>query len=241
MHPQERAFLDAIIADPADDTPRLVFADWLSDNKQEERGEFIRLQCLIHNAPLEDHNADVGYRQWEQIKDRVQQLLDKTPNWSGWTHEAFDSMAYDVGVATDGEAQIVHLYDDRRNQIGEFRCTFSRGFVSHVTLSLADFREHAAALFRAAPIERVTLSDRVAEMHEYQRVASYSWWNFGFPDDPATLPEDIFGLLPENGINFETAGRLVWDQRAKADAALSAALVTFGRDAAGLGTPTEAH
>jgi uncharacterized protein (TIGR02996 family) len=39
----ERDLLDAILADPEDDAPRLVFADWLEENG-EARAEFIRLQ-----------------------------------------------------------------------------------------------------------------------------------------------------------------------------------------------------
>jgi uncharacterized protein (TIGR02996 family) len=41
----ELAFLAAIHADPGDDTPRLVYADWLQENGQPELAEFIRLQC----------------------------------------------------------------------------------------------------------------------------------------------------------------------------------------------------
>ena len=39
--------LDAILADPADDAPRLVYADWLDENGQAERAEFIRLQVAL--------------------------------------------------------------------------------------------------------------------------------------------------------------------------------------------------
>jgi uncharacterized protein (TIGR02996 family) len=42
-----RAFLEAICAAPEDDTPRLVFADWLDDNGEPERAEFIRVQCAL--------------------------------------------------------------------------------------------------------------------------------------------------------------------------------------------------
>jgi uncharacterized protein (TIGR02996 family) len=39
------ALLRAIAAEPDDDNARLVYADWLADNGQADRGEFIRLQC----------------------------------------------------------------------------------------------------------------------------------------------------------------------------------------------------
>jgi uncharacterized protein (TIGR02996 family) len=44
------AFLQAIRATPDDDTPRLVYADWLEEHG-EPRGEFIRVQCEIPRLP----------------------------------------------------------------------------------------------------------------------------------------------------------------------------------------------
>ena len=43
----EQSFLAAIYAAPDDDTPRLVFADWLQENGDEPRAEFIRIQCEL--------------------------------------------------------------------------------------------------------------------------------------------------------------------------------------------------
>lgn len=51
---QDDAFLHAIIESPDDDTPRLVYADWLEENGQPERGEFIRVQCLLARMAGED-------------------------------------------------------------------------------------------------------------------------------------------------------------------------------------------
>jgi uncharacterized protein (TIGR02996 family) len=41
------ALLEAIFANADDDTARLVYADWLDENDQPERAEFIRVQCQI--------------------------------------------------------------------------------------------------------------------------------------------------------------------------------------------------
>jgi uncharacterized protein (TIGR02996 family) len=40
-------FLQDIVESPDDDTPRLVYADWLDDHDQPERAEFIRVQCEL--------------------------------------------------------------------------------------------------------------------------------------------------------------------------------------------------
>lgn len=52
-------FLQAILDAPEDDTPRLVYADWLEDNRQPERAEFIRVQ--IELARLGDVPADCHF------------------------------------------------------------------------------------------------------------------------------------------------------------------------------------
>jgi uncharacterized protein (TIGR02996 family) len=39
------ALLASVVANPDDDTPRLVYADWLQEHGDAERAEFIRLQC----------------------------------------------------------------------------------------------------------------------------------------------------------------------------------------------------
>ncbi|HEY1189441.1 MAG TPA: TIGR02996 domain-containing protein [Gemmata sp.] len=60
----EAALLAAIRAHPDDDTPRLIYADWLDENGQPDRAEFIRLQCLpgadetqlMREAELEERN-----------------------------------------------------------------------------------------------------------------------------------------------------------------------------------------
>jgi uncharacterized protein (TIGR02996 family) len=41
----EAALLAAILAHPDEDTPRLMYADWLDEHGQPERAEFIRIQC----------------------------------------------------------------------------------------------------------------------------------------------------------------------------------------------------
>lgn len=39
----EQAFLDALAADPADDTTRLVYADWLDDRGEAAKAEYLRM------------------------------------------------------------------------------------------------------------------------------------------------------------------------------------------------------
>jgi uncharacterized protein (TIGR02996 family) len=46
-------FLRLILADPDADGPRLVYADWLDDQGQHARAEFIRVQCALASLPAD--------------------------------------------------------------------------------------------------------------------------------------------------------------------------------------------
>lgn len=83
MHPEADAFLDAIFDTPDDDTPRLVYADWLAEHGQEHYAQFIRLQCAAARHPLWSDEAN---RLWEEI-GRVWPRLDE--EWWPATREAW--------------------------------------------------------------------------------------------------------------------------------------------------------
>ncbi len=76
MHPEADAFLDAIFDHPDDDTPRLVYADWLEERGHENYARFIRLQCT---AAREKPWSDEANRLWEEIGRVWNRLYD---DWS---------------------------------------------------------------------------------------------------------------------------------------------------------------
>jgi len=50
----EAAFLNAILVNPADDAPRLVYADWLDERGDElatQKADFLRIVCRLLNVP----------------------------------------------------------------------------------------------------------------------------------------------------------------------------------------------
>src|SRR5262245_9446403 len=64
----EDGFLRAIVADPGDDTPRLVYADWLDEHGQPDRAEFIRTQVELARGI-----AEAARR--ESLRRRERELL----------------------------------------------------------------------------------------------------------------------------------------------------------------------
>jgi uncharacterized protein (TIGR02996 family) len=57
-HPDWPAFLAAVVANPDDDTTRLVAADFLEENGDAERAEFIRIQVTL--ARLEESGLSLS-------------------------------------------------------------------------------------------------------------------------------------------------------------------------------------
>jgi uncharacterized protein (TIGR02996 family) len=60
MNPEDE-FLEAIRQNPDDDTPRLVYADWLEE-RDDPRGEFIRIQCQLANMTPDDFPSAAIYQ-----------------------------------------------------------------------------------------------------------------------------------------------------------------------------------
>ena len=48
---ENQALLSAILADPDDDRPRLVYADWLEQHGQLDRARLIRVQIELARLP----------------------------------------------------------------------------------------------------------------------------------------------------------------------------------------------
>lgn len=67
---QHEAFLRAIYDDPDDDTPRLVYADFLEENGDPDRAAFIRYACELALSDETD-------LRWVQLEEETESLLQK--------------------------------------------------------------------------------------------------------------------------------------------------------------------
>ncbi len=74
---QDRIFLEAIRDDPEDDLHRLAWADWLDDNGQSARADFVRAQVHLARLPEDDPRRDA-------LEDEADDLLAQhEPSWLG--------------------------------------------------------------------------------------------------------------------------------------------------------------
>ena len=68
--PGYEPFLRAICADPGDDTARLVYADWLDENDDPDRAEFIRLQVAVPERPEKHDPRHTRYMRAIELQKR---------------------------------------------------------------------------------------------------------------------------------------------------------------------------
>jgi uncharacterized protein (TIGR02996 family) len=132
---QEDEFLNAVLASPEDDGPRLAYADWLS-NRGDPRGEFIRIQCqLTRMAAAESIDVDRNYLRPTKDKVRLQLDEERFQLWCQYEKE----------------------WTEPLRELRCIDCTFQRGFVMGVEIGVKDFLEHGDELRHRAPVEHVVL------------------------------------------------------------------------------------
>jgi uncharacterized protein (TIGR02996 family) len=151
MSSDEQALLNAINAAPADDVPRLVYADWLDEHNRPERAEFIRVQCELAQVRIADPG---GREQYDLLSHRYQELY--AAHCRTWEREAV--------VDLPAHRQLSVLFS--RGMVGEVSCT-TKYFLEHGEKVVSQFplqclrlmrlsEAHARALASFPPFQRVT-------------------------------------------------------------------------------------
>ena len=135
----EDALFRAVLADPDDDAPRLVYADWLEE-RGDPRAEFIRVQCERASLPAADPRA-------AELRARERALLAAyRRRWNGPLHRALAA-------------------GPLRNQVGARRrmirgWAYRRGFVEAVAMQLGAFLRHGDSIFALGPVQYLRLFER---------------------------------------------------------------------------------
>jgi uncharacterized protein (TIGR02996 family) len=196
---QRAGFLADILAHPEDDTPRLVFADWLADNGEEDLGDFIRVQCELVGYKRNPHVSNDGkvlsprWKEWAERHDYLRRrerdlLFDHWPEWC----PRLEGLTIRCGDDNDFSAC-------RNHDEEVFRFSFRRGFVAEVIAPLAALLEHLPALVRTHPIEEARVTDRrPANVALGPRLASMFGWFCRHSDhlpDSDDLPAPLWDLL----------------------------------------------
>ncbi len=88
----DEAFLRAVIDNPDDDLPRLVYADWLDEHGEPDRAEFIRVQCAMARPPMTKADFERRWARSEELlavhKERWLGPLSEFVEW-WWFRRGF--------------------------------------------------------------------------------------------------------------------------------------------------------
>lgn len=175
-------FLPGILADPLDDAPRLVLADWLME-RDDPLGEFIRVQCELARVPesrwqkiarLEGEEAE-GVSTLSESYDaddlRAQGLCRRElALWGGYTFAPPLPHGFRGILRSKTPNGFRGALRSKTPRDDDGDCLIRRGFVEAVTLSAVTFvREGVAvALFQAQPVTRVVFVPVMIDELSYQ-------------------------------------------------------------------------
>lgn len=134
------AILKGILLEPDEDVPRLAYADYLDENGQPERAEFIRVQCELARL-------DPGYpngQRYATLMIRERELFEAHAR--DWTPGEL------VGATPTCEA-----WFSMQGGAGHSVAQFRRGFVDHVGCRAIAWLDHGDSITANHPVQNVTL------------------------------------------------------------------------------------
>ena len=170
MTDRER-LLKAILDNPEEDTPRLMYADEVEEHGDPHRAEFIRVGCELARTPGLVKTGENGGG-WEknprraELQAREAELLSDDVRTSDWFSlpglRLITVVNPRLAWTPDGKGEWEWDVDRREWRPDEgdpIRVEFRRGFVERVTFSGNDWARHGDAVLAAHPVRRVTLTD----------------------------------------------------------------------------------
>jgi len=211
MNSCELALLKAVAANPADDLPRLVLADWYEENGEGERAEFIRVQIEI--AKDLSCKTSVGYPP-KYICNRA-----KIWNCVRCLSIIRERELYQI-ARHEWQGDCVEIIP-KGATIDEY-ITFQRGFIHTVRCTIADWIEYGSKIIATNPVERVEVSDR-KPLRSF--ITSKFYWNYssGNVERPFIVPYKIWNLVHANEEEYGFTSREL------AINALSDALIAYAK------------
>jgi uncharacterized protein (TIGR02996 family) len=191
--------VQAILADPDSDEPRLRCAELFERMGEKDRGEFIRVQCELAKA---DPCPFTIYRpEWETENNPLKKYvfgLGPEPKPScGWCSTCLlkqrekELSSNCNGICHDcrWHAPLVHNHGHAWG--------FERGFIKEVRTTLSEWLAHGEAICREHPVSTVTVTDRRPGYVE--RDPGFNCWTW-FNDESrpclSTIPRKIWELIP---------------------------------------------
>lgn len=205
-------FFDTILEEPDDDTPRLVFADWL-DEHNDSLGRFIRVQIeldrIAHRPeeyiwhikggkPTQEENEELRSKLLELFQTE-NAIYDARilPMKKGFTDHFFNyALPEKIKLIYQSIPAYSRYFSFRDNTI-----VYRRGFGHTVNTSLSFWMELGYMVCSEHPIRTVLLADRAPGV-EYICDDEFYYWQFAEDDSRQLMYQEF---LPES-LRFHMEG-----------------------------------
>ena len=166
-------FLTAILAEPTDDTARLVYADWLREQPgafDQRHGRFMwagltlarfRGQEVVEDGMFFDAIRDQNDTAPDVLAAQLRRLLgwDRlTTEWAWDNDTDAPDRIHVVALPpkTEGESRAARQ-ERRRNPVPPPTVTYERGCLAALRVTAAQWQASAPEILRSCPLERVEL------------------------------------------------------------------------------------
>lgn len=224
MPTEGELLLGNVLRRPADLAARGVYADWLAENGDPARGEFVSLSL-----------------EWGALPGDVRALVSKWPNFAFWGRtwqDAAPGVSFDACVrAAEVRRRMTELFAPNA---GAWCCgaalqwvshSFSGGFLDSIALTYAEYRLRARDLFAAHPITAVTFIDA----HPARLTAGSDWVLFRANGSPVRefVDADLFVELdlPLSGnAKFHSSRAVLMERLSEAAVRLGCRLAGVARE-----------
>lgn len=195
MSAEEQRLLEAVIEEPDDDAPRLVYADWLS-SRGDPRGELIQLQCQLAAVPDDERRRS--------IRMAENKLLET--HGAAWTRP-------------------LHALLPPAQPLAPYKFTFVRGFIEDVSIPLACMSDLRALFAAAPLVRRLRILpdafgglpfaqprlDRALEAPELERLVGLE---ISLPGGGNQLARDVAAASRLRGLRELRIQASVWAEQA---------------------------
>lgn len=184
------ALLATILANPEEDTPRLVYADWLQENGEEERAEFIRKAIAYPHCSFLELTGGNPFELLGIPEPPAGRLVG--PPSGDLLIDAANSRTWMWG---ESEELGCVIHDLVRNV--DYR--EHHGFVSGVRLTLAAWEQHAADIWSRQPVTRCVLTDATPVAVTLQRRTVFTWQiGTHTPETPGFISEELYFAIDDD-------------------------------------------
>jgi uncharacterized protein (TIGR02996 family) len=160
------ALLAAILAHPGEDTPRLMYADWLDENGEPARAEFIRVQVAIARPGCYacQFRAEVLPNSSPAAAPRSCRCPADKRALPGRERELLEEHRGALVPVVAGLDVEPCLNPDTRYPVEDGRATGLpvRGLCERLRITASDWLTHADAILARHPVRRVRITDEIA-------------------------------------------------------------------------------